>query len=91
MKDKKCRKSRDARVILGYSMTKDVKGWELTDQSNKVVVKSFRGATTSQWRASKTNYGTKSQKYNFLHCGTNDINDEFEPQNIAEEIVNSSN
>ena len=47
MKDKKFRKSRDVAVILGYSMTKDVKDWELTDQSNKVVVKFFRGATTS--------------------------------------------
>ena len=50
MKDKKFRKSRDVTVILGDSIIKDVKGWELTDDSNKVVVKSFSGATTSQMK-----------------------------------------
>ena len=50
MKDKKNRKSRDITVILGDSIIKDVKGWELTEDSNKVVVKSFRGATTSQMK-----------------------------------------
>ena len=28
-------------LILGDSIIKDVKGWELTDESNKVVVKYF--------------------------------------------------
>ena len=42
MKDEKIRKSRDVAVILGDSIIKDVKGWKLTDDSNKVVVKSFR-------------------------------------------------
>ena len=56
MKDKNFRKSRDVTVILGDSIIKDVKGWELTDDSNKVVVKSFRGATTSQtkWHVKPT-------------------------------------
>ena len=47
IKDKKFRKSRDVTVTLGDSIIKDVKGWELTDNSRKVVVKSFRGATSS--------------------------------------------
>ena len=50
MKDKKFRKSRDITVILGDSIIKDVKGWELMDNLNKVVVKSFDGATTSQMK-----------------------------------------
>ena len=50
MKDKKNRKSRDVTVILGDSIIKDVKGWELTDDSNKVAVKSFCGATTNQMK-----------------------------------------
>ena len=66
---------------------KDVKGWELTDDLNKVVVKSFRGATTSQmkWHVKPTT--EQNPKNIILHCGTNDINDDSDPQNIAEEIV----
>ena len=41
----------DVTVILGNSIIKDVNGWELTDNSNKVFVKSFRGATTSQMKS----------------------------------------
>ena len=87
MKDKKNRKSRDVTVILGDSIIKDVKGWELTDNSNKVVVKSFRGATTSQmkWHVKPTT--EQNPKNIILHCGTNDINDDSDPQNVAEEIV----
>ena len=87
MKDKKFRKPRDVTVILGDSIIKDVKGWELTDDSNKVVVKSFRGATTSQmkWHGKPTT--EQNPKNIILHYGTNDINDDLDPQNIAEEIV----
>ena len=64
-----------------------MKGWELTHDSNKVVVKSFRGATTSQtkWHVKPTT--EQNPKNIILHCGTNDINDDSDPQNIAEEIV----
>ena len=48
MKDEKFRQSKDVTVILGDSIIKDVKVWELTDESNKAVVKYFRQATTSQ-------------------------------------------
>ena len=84
MKDKK---SRDITVILGNSIIKEVKGWELTDDSNKVVVKSFRGATTSQtkWHVKSTT--EQNPKNIILHCSTSDINDDSDPQNIAEEIA----
>ena len=41
---------RNVTVNLGDSIIKDVNGWQLTDELNKVVVKSFRGATTSQMK-----------------------------------------
>ena len=87
MKDEKFRKSRDITVILGDLIIKDVKGWELTDDSNKVVVKSFRVATTSQmkWHVKPTT--KQNPKSIILHCGTNDINDDSDSQNIAGEIV----
>ena len=49
MKDKKFRQSRHVTVILGDSIIKNVKGYELADESNKVV-DSFRGATTNQMK-----------------------------------------
>ena len=36
MKDKKFRQLRYVTKILGHFMFKDVRGWELTDESNKV-------------------------------------------------------
>ena len=33
-------------VILGRSIVKDVKGWKLSDEKNKVVVKHFSGTKT---------------------------------------------
>ena len=87
MKDKRFRKSRDITVILGDSIIRDVKGWELTEESNKVVLKSFRGATTSHMKWHIKPSTEQNPKKIILHCGTNDINDDSDPQNIAEEIT----
>ena len=46
MKDEEFRQFRDVTIILGDSIIKNVKGLQLTDEPNKVVLKSFRGATT---------------------------------------------
>ena len=64
-----------------------MKSWELTDESNRVVVKLFHGAITSQmkWHVKPT--AEQNQKNIILHGGTNDINDDSDPQNIAKEIV----
>ena len=87
----KCRKCRDVIVILGDSIIKNVKGWKLTDELNKTVVKSFCGATTSQmkWYVKLTR--EQNLKNIILHCATNDINDDLQLQNIAEEIVKLGN
>ena len=65
MKNKKLVESRDVTVILSDSIMKNVKGWELTNKSNKVVVKSFRQATTSQMKWHVKEYGIRSKKYYF--------------------------
>ena len=74
MKNKKIRKPRDVTVILGDSIINDVKGWELTDDSNKVVVKTFRGTTTSQIKCHVKPTTEQNPKNVILHCGTNNIN-----------------
>ena len=48
MKDKKFGQSRNVTIILYDSIIKDMKVWELTDEPNKVIVKSFLGVITSQ-------------------------------------------
>ena len=84
MKDKKNRKSRDVTIILGDSIIKDAKAWELTDESNKVVVKSFRGATKTKHLKPSTEQNPENI---ILHCGNNDRNDDSDPQNVAKEIA----
>ena len=87
MKDKKFRWSRDVTVILGDSIIKDVTGWGLRDESKEVVVKSLRGATTSQMKWHVTPIMEQNLKNILLHCGINDINGASEPKIIAEEII----
>ena len=65
MKNKKLVQSRDVTVILSDSIIKNVKGWELTNKSYKVVVKPFRRATTSQMKWHVKEYGIRSKKYYF--------------------------
>ena len=76
MKGKKFRQPRGVTVVLGNSIAKDVKSCELTDDSNMVVRKSFRGDSTGQieWHVKPTT--EQNPKNIILHCGTNDINDD---------------
>ena len=64
-----------------------MKGWELTDESNKDVAKSFRRAIPSQMKWTVKPTTEQNSKYIILHCGINDINDNSEPQNITTEIL----
>ena len=83
MKDKKFRQSRDVTVILGDSIIKDVKSWELTDELSKVAEKSFWRATLSQMKWHVKHTTEQNPKNIILHCVTNNINNDSEPQNIA--------
>ena len=38
-------------VIFGESLIKAMKGWELSDESNELVTKYFRGATTNNMKS----------------------------------------
>ena len=71
-------------------MVKDLKGWELINDRQKVVVKSFRGAKISQmhWHA-KSNM-KKIQENIIIHCGSNDVSKDADPEEIAADIINLS-
>ena len=77
-------------VILGDSMVKDLKGWGLFNDKQKVVVKYFRGVKTSHmhWHA-KPNI-EKSPENIITHCGTNGISKDADPKQIAADIINLS-
>ena len=43
-------------VFLGNSIVKEIKGWDLSDQNNKVVTKYFSGATTDDMKSYVTTH-----------------------------------
>ena len=74
-------------VILGGSMVTDVKGWELSNDQQIVVVKSFRGAKANLMHAKLT---IEKNPKNIIHCGTNDLSKDADPEKIAADIINLS-
>ena len=72
---------------LGDSLVKDIKGWELSDESNKVVTKHFSGANTTEL----SNYLLPTKSRNpeniFLHCGKNDLKKENSAIEISNDIT----
>ena len=77
-------------VILGHLMIKALKGWELLNDKQKVVLKSFRGAKTSHMhRHAKPNI-EKNPENIIIHSGTNDISKDADPEKIAVDTINLS-
>ena len=74
-------------VVCGDSIVQNVRGWKLS-RSNKVVVKSFSGATTSDMEDYLKPITRKCPESLILHVGTNDLLSIQTPQQIAESIVN---
>ena len=72
-------------VILGDSMVKDLKRWELSNDNQNVVVKSFNGPKTSNMH-----WHVKPTIEIIIHCGTNDISKDMDPEKIAADIINLS-
>ena len=69
-------------------MVKDFKGWELSSDKQKVVVKSFRAEKTSHmhWHAKPTI--EKKPENIIIPCGTNDISKKADPEKITADIIN---
>ena len=66
---------------------RNVQGWKLS-RSNKVVVKSFSGATTSDMEDYLKPIIRKCPESLILHVGTNDLLSIQTPHQSAESIVN---
>ena len=71
-------------------MVKDLKGWKLLNDKQKVVDKSFRRAKTNHmhWHA-KPSIEKKLENI-IIRCGTNDISKDAHPEKIAADIINLS-
>ena len=67
-------------MILGDSLVKDIKCWELSDQRNKVGTRHFSGASTTDMKSYLLS--TKS-----LHCGTNDLKKENSANEISNDVI----
>lgn len=76
--------------IIGDSMLKDIKGWQLNKSLNKdfVVVKSFSGATTDCMEHYVKPTLTMQPNNIILHVGTNDLKSEATASKIAKKIFN---
>ena len=73
-------------VIAGDSIIQHIRGWSIS-RSNKVVVKSFPGATIEDMKDFVKPLLRKKPDNVVLHIGTNDLNTR-EPRLTAEGIVN---
>ena len=82
--------SKPSVTILGDSLLKDVKSFEMNKAANhdvNIYVKSFPGASVEDMAS----YVIPTKKHNpniaILHCGTNDLSKSEEPRLIANNIV----
>ena len=74
-------------VILGDSIVKDVKGWKLSDDKNKVVVKHFSGAKTKDMEFCIIPTLEQNPETIILNSGTNDLKRDSCPEEIARDII----
>ena len=74
-------------VILGDSLVKDIKGWELSDESNKVVIKHFSGADSTDMESYLLPTKSRNPENIALHCGTNDLKKENSANEISNDII----
>ena len=74
-------------VILGDSIVKDVKGWKLSEDKNKVVVKHFSGAKTKDMESYIIPTLEENPETIIIHSGTNNLKSDSSPEKIARDII----
>ena len=72
---------------MGNSIVKDLKGWKLSDDKNKVVVKHFRGTKTKDMESYIIPTLKKNSETIIIHSGTNDLKSDSSPEEIARDII----
>ena len=74
-------------VIVGDSMIKHVKGWQISSATNRVTVKSFSGATIEDMSDFMKPILRKKPKKVILHIGTNNLH-KGDAKSVADDILN---
>ena len=74
-------------VIVGDSIIKYVKGWEISNSSERVTVKSFSGATVDDMKDFIRPILRKKPEKLILHIGTNDLRN-TDPKAVADSVSN---
>ena len=77
-------------LILGDSLVKDSKGWELSDESNKVVTKGFSGTNTTDMKSYLLATKSRNPENIVLHCGTNNLKKENSANEISNDIIENA-
>ena len=72
---------------MGDSRIKDIYGWELSDNNEKVVVKDFSGSTTEDMMIYIKPPLKRNPDCFIIHVGANDLRSNQEPETIARDIV----
>ena len=83
------KKNKNVTCIIGDSILKDVKGWELTKSMKHeyVTVKSFSGAKTECMKHYIIPTLDKKPDKIILHVGTNDLRDNVPADEVADRVM----
>lgn len=74
--------------IVGDSIIKEIKGYEMSTRELKINIKSFHGATTTCMEHYIKPALAKYPDVTMIHCGTNDLRNGENPEEIASNIMN---
>ena len=66
---------------------KEVKGWDISENKNKVVTKHFNGATTDDMKSYIQPTISNDPEYIVLHCDTNDLRQNTSAVEIGQKIL----
>ena len=83
--DKK--KKLPALVILGVSIVKEVKGWEASDENNKIVTKQFSEATNDDMKSYIQPTISNDPECIVLHCGNRDLMQKISAKNRNNTLI----
>lgn len=87
-KKKQKAKAKSSSVIVGDSIVSRLNGWKMSNQNNRVVIRSFSGATVEEIEGHYIRPTLKSSPDSvILHVGTNNLKND-DPNTVAEKIIN---
>ena len=87
MKNKKeMKRGRSVTVVAGDSIVKKVKGWELPNEDDLFVVRSFPGAKADHMESYIKPTLKNKPEFIIIHCGTNDLKNKT-PKSVAGNIL----